>query len=75
MDKIETCKKTNQTVCEWCCYVAWCNGFEELEGQMELMLLIGRDIEDHLCEAREKPNTIECYCACNTKDIREINHE
>ncbi|GEM_PF-1592464 len=60
------------SVCDSCRNVAYDNGISGVAHQAEAMAMLGADLEDHLCDAREAPGlNINCECACNpVKKIR-----
>ena len=55
-----------KTVCDECLMVAYDNGIEG-DQQQTMMIEMGGDVEDHLCEMVEEPELINCLCACRRR--------
>ena len=53
------------TVCDGCLTTAYDEGAGDRENQQIICREMGADIADHLCDAREEPETGRCSCACN----------
>ena len=52
-------------VCDYCLNVAYDNGFEGYDQQAAIMVEMGADVEDHLCDRNEEPDEdIRCDCSC-----------
>lgn len=56
-------------VCDSCLAVAYDNLREaDRATAVQAMMMMGLDVEDHLCDARESPSLgINCHCACNQR--------
>ena len=55
------------TVCDGCLTTAYDMDAEMNEETQALVCVkLGADIPDHLCDAREEPETGRCSCACNS---------
>lgn len=66
-------RPTPPPVCDSCLTVAYSAGADDKLTASEGMVMLGQDLEDHLCDARESPGlNIECRCACNPvkKEVR-----
>ena len=55
-----------ETVCDECLMVAYDNGIEG-DQQQTMMIEMGGDVEDHLCEMVEEPELINFLCACRRR--------
>ena len=59
-----TQRKTD--ICDDCSLVAYDMGVEGWDAQIETMVLLGSELADHLCTAKEEPSIgIQCDCGCN----------
>ena len=55
------------TVCSSCLAAAEEEGAPDRQSQELVMVEMGADIADHLCDAREAPDLkLSCACACST---------
>ena len=55
-------------VCDSCSDCAYDMGIDTWEEQIELMVEMGSDVADHICETREEQDlAIQCHCECNPK--------
>lgn len=63
-------------VCDSCLSVAYSQGADDRLTASEGMVMLGQDLEDHLCDARESPSmNITCECACNRKEVRRASSQ
>ena len=55
-------------VCDSCLEVVEQNypGGDDIETAVEFCIVMGKDIEDHLCDKRETDGEVECNCQCNS---------
>ena len=51
-------------VCDDCLTVAYDNGIDAYDDQVNCMIEAGNMIEDHMCSQVEEPE-IKCACACH----------
>jgi hypothetical protein len=52
-------------VCDACLNCAYEQGISDRETQTTLMMEMGSEVEDHLCDAVEDPNLgFDCRCGC-----------
>ena len=55
-------------VCDDCLTAAWDMGIPDRASQIDLMVTMGADVEDHLCSMVEAPDIVtSCACACRRK--------
>ena len=53
-------------ICDDCSLVAYDEGIEGWEAQVDCMVMIGGEAPDHICAAREEPSIdIWCDCGCS----------
>lgn len=58
-------------VCDSCRMVAYDDGIQAAYQQGMVMIELGADLEDHLCDAREESGAeIVCHCGCNSRERR-----
>ena len=58
-------------ICDDCSLVAYDNGINGWDNQVEFMVEIGKDIYDHECTAKIEPDlNINCHCGCRRQGIR-----
>ena len=63
-------------VCDSCLTVAYSQGADDRLTASEGMVMLGQDLDDHLCDARESPGmSIKCECACNRKEVRRARSQ
>lgn len=56
-------------VCDYCVNIPYDYGIQTYEEQASLMMEMGADVEDHLCDQNEEPGSgIVCDCACTKRD-------
>ena len=53
-------------ICDDCSLPAYDAGVKGWDAQVQTMVMIGAELADHLCTAKEEPDLdIQCDCACN----------
>mgnify|MGYP001617718041 CR=1 FL=1 len=58
-------------VCDSCLDVAYDNGFEGYQAQANVMMEMGADLPDHLCDAVQEPECWPvCQCGCSVNRRR-----
>ena len=58
-------KNSKPDICDDCSLVAYDEGIEGWEAQVDFMVMIGGEVYDHVCTAREEPSLgIKCDCGC-----------
>lgn len=61
------------SVCDYCVNVAYDEGVETYEEQATIMMTIGEEMPDHLCDTTEEPDAkIRCDCSCKSQRKKEI---
>ncbi len=58
------------TVCDSCLDCAWDQGVSDRATMILLMVEMGADVEDHICDATEDKN-VACACGCRTERRNE----
>ena len=53
-------------VCNKCLEVAYDNGVDDKDLQEEMMIDLGLDLEDHLCDQVETGGQVKCDCRCQS---------
>ena len=59
-------------VCDSCLDAAYDMGLEDRESQVTIMVEMGADVEDHLCDEVETDGEIRCGCACRLHSTRKV---
>ena len=55
-------------VCDYCLNIPYDYGVQTYEEQANIMIEIGADVEDHLCDQNEESDaSIVCECACGKR--------
>ena len=63
-----TQKRAPVKVCDSCLECAADQGIEDRESQEMVMVELGADLEDHICDAVEAPGTVKgCACHCRRR--------
>jgi hypothetical protein len=52
-------------VCDDCLTAAYDEGASGHDEQANVCRMMGADLADHVCEARDEPDTGPCACDCN----------
>ena len=53
-------------VCDYCVNVAYDQGIQGYEEQATIMITMGSEVEDHLCDEVETVGEVRCACDCMT---------
>ena len=60
-------KDRKPDICDDCSLVAYDGGIEGGDAQVDVMVMMGADVYDHLCTAKEEPSIgIQCDCGCRS---------
>ena len=61
-------KDKKADICDDCSLVAYDGGIEGWDAQVDFMVMMGADVYDHLCTAKEEPSIgIQCDCGCRSR--------
>ena len=61
-------KDRKPDICDDCSLVAYDEGIESWDAQVDFMVMMGADVYDHLCNAKEEPSlNIRCNCGWRSR--------
>ena len=63
----DTVNASDARVCDDCLLVAYDNGIPTRAEQELVMIELGADVEDHLCETVESGGAVSCACGCRER--------